>query len=155
MSEVNTVAKLHEYLGGLMEKEGLANEPVMFDTDGRTFNYHMALVGRAYFNTEPYPHVQLCEEARSDNEDERLRRIEVMAAAGKLDPLVASDISWLCRQIHECSRVLGAATNQLTPMKAIVDAAISLRSSGYDGPFIGEPVAPLFKAITEFERKEK
>lgn len=34
----------------------------------------------------------------------------------------------------------------------IVTAAIDLRNSGYDGPFMGEEVAPLFSALAAYER---
>lgn len=43
--------------------------------------------------------------------------------------------------------------NELSKCNAIVDAAIFLRNSGYDGPFIGEIVRPLFVAISRYEEK--
>src|SRR3954469_20346150 len=36
----------------------------------------------------------------------------------------------------------------------IVDAAIALVRSGYDGPFMGEEVSSLFRAVTALEREE-
>ena len=131
MSEVNTVEKLHEFLGQLMEKEGLAKEPVLFDTEGRTFNYHMAAVGRAYFNKEPYAHIQLCEERPLDNSDERLRRIETMIGSGKLDPVVASEMIWLVQGLKKSSQLVGVSADILEQFKPYLKALREVRDASH------------------------
>ena len=35
---------------------------------------------------------------------------------------------------------------------AVIEAAVALVKSGYDGPLTGEAVAPLFRAVAEYER---
>lgn len=48
--------------------------------------------------------------------------------------------------------------NRIHKADKIIKAAIELRNSGYDGPFIGEVCEPLFKAISLYEhaiRREK
>ena len=35
--------------------------PIYFDTEGKTFNYHMSLIGSAYINEEPEKHISLHE----------------------------------------------------------------------------------------------
>lgn len=47
------------------------------------------------------------------------------------------------------------AVDANSPQKKIVAAAISLRDSGYDGPFIGPVCVPLFTAIAEYENAVK
>lgn len=48
------------------------------------------------------------------------------------------------------------AVEKLSPMwkamNAVVEAALQLRNSGYDGPFIGEVCAPLFSAVAAYEK---
>lgn len=59
--KVTTVQELRDYLDGLVQI-GKGELPVYFDTEAKTFNYHMAKVGQAYHEDEPTPHVQLHEE---------------------------------------------------------------------------------------------
>lgn len=58
--KTRTVKELHEYLDGLVQI-GKGDLPVLFDTEAKTFNYHMAQVGDAYYEEQPYEHVQLHE----------------------------------------------------------------------------------------------
>ena len=37
------------------------NIPIYFDTEAKTFNYHMSLIGSAYINEEPEKHISLHE----------------------------------------------------------------------------------------------
>lgn len=37
----------------------------------------------------------------------------------------------------------------------VIDAVVELIRFGYDGPFMGEAVEPLFKAVREMQRKQK
>lgn len=39
--------------------------------------------------------------------------------------------------------------------RAVIEATMCLRNSGYDGPFIGEPVTTLFDALATLEKAEK
>lgn len=41
---------------------------------------------------------------------------------------------------------------EIDRMRAVVEAALWLRDSGFDGPFIGEACRPLFSALAEMER---
>jgi hypothetical protein len=49
--KTQTVAELYEYLSGLMQI-GKGDLPIYFDTEARTFNYHMAQIGDAYYDKE-------------------------------------------------------------------------------------------------------
>lgn len=41
---------------------------------------------------------------------------------------------------------------EIETMKPVVDAAIDLVRSGYDGPFMGDGIAPLLEAVTNHEK---
>lgn len=51
MMKINTVKELHEYLDGLIQI-GKGSLPIYFDTEARTFNYHMAKIGGASYDPE-------------------------------------------------------------------------------------------------------
>ena len=55
-----TVKQLHEITSQLI-KEGHGHVPVLFDTEAKTYNYHMASVDQAFFEEEPTPHLSLHE----------------------------------------------------------------------------------------------
>lgn len=44
------------------EKDGCGEYPVLFDTEARKFDYHMAEVARAYACDDPEPHINLQED---------------------------------------------------------------------------------------------
>ena len=46
--------ELYEFLKEVVEG-GNGHATILFDTEARTFGYHMAEVGRAYLETEPFP----------------------------------------------------------------------------------------------------
>jgi len=46
-----------------------------------------------------------------------------------------------------------AAEEALARAQAVVSAAKALRDSGYDGPFMGDAVEPLFAALAAYERE--
>ena len=46
-----TAKDLYNFLGQVI-CDGYGNSEILFDTDARTFNYHMAKVGSAYLCTE-------------------------------------------------------------------------------------------------------
>jgi hypothetical protein len=58
-----TIKELHELTGELV-KQGYGDACVMFDTEARAYWYHMAVVGSAFFEDEPEPHLALHEEER-------------------------------------------------------------------------------------------
>ena len=64
-----TVEQLHEITARLV-KEGNGKASVMFDTECRTYDYHMARVGIAVYKTLPIPHLAL-HESLDSNEEER------------------------------------------------------------------------------------
>jgi hypothetical protein len=41
---------------------------------------------------------------------------------------------------------------EIEAMRPVVAAAIDLVRSGYDGPFMGDEVVPLFDAVAEYEK---
>lgn len=41
---------------------------------------------------------------------------------------------------------------EIETMRPVVDAAVALVRSGYDGPFIGTEVEPIFKAVASYEK---
>lgn len=49
-----TAKELYDFLGTVIF-DGYGEAEVLFDTEARTFNYHMAKVGRAYLEIEPFP----------------------------------------------------------------------------------------------------
>jgi len=55
---------------------------------------------------------------------------------------------------EDCVRLLRATLNSdVTRAHAVVEAAKALRDSGYDGPFMGDAVAPLLAALAAYERE--
>lgn len=58
--EIKNISDLHQILTQLVQ-DGKGKWPVYFDTEARTFHYHMAEVGVAYFELEPHPHLGLHE----------------------------------------------------------------------------------------------
>jgi hypothetical protein len=56
-----TILELYKFL----ENEvllGNGDFPIYFNTEARSFNYHMAKIGNAYFEIEPEKHVELVED---------------------------------------------------------------------------------------------
>lgn len=51
-TEGMTAQELLNYLAGLASEGYDLSVPVYFDTEARTFDYHMAKIGRAYYETE-------------------------------------------------------------------------------------------------------
>jgi hypothetical protein len=49
--KTNTVQELRDFLDGLCQI-GKGDLPVMFDTEAKTYEYHMARIGNAYFEDE-------------------------------------------------------------------------------------------------------
>ena len=54
------ISELIEVLEEAKEKYG-DNIPIYFDSEARTFDYHMCKIGNAYINEEPMKHVCLYE----------------------------------------------------------------------------------------------
>ena len=55
------LAELLPRLQAIMDAHG-GDMPVYFDTEARTFEYHMAVIGDVYYEEEPMVHVSLHEE---------------------------------------------------------------------------------------------
>lgn len=45
------------------------------------------------------------------------------------------------------------ASDERDELRAVVREARALRDSGYDGPFMGEPIEPLFEALRRLDKK--
>jgi ASC-1-like (ASCH) protein len=58
--EIITARDLLTFLQMLNEEQ--LNSSVYFDTDARTFDYHMAKVGRIYYENQPKQHIVIHEE---------------------------------------------------------------------------------------------
>jgi len=54
-----------------------------------------------------------------------------------------------CLAMYEA---LPALLDRLEKLEAVAAAAGELKRSGYDGPFMGDEVAPLFRALEELEK---
>jgi hypothetical protein len=54
-----TCTELVKILQEAIDKHG--DIPIYFDTEARTFNYHMALISRAFIETLPEKHIALLE----------------------------------------------------------------------------------------------
>jgi len=54
MAKATTVKELFDFLAPLVQ-DGKGYYPVYFDTEARTFEYHMARIGRAYAEEEAFP----------------------------------------------------------------------------------------------------
>lgn len=52
------------------------------------------------------------------------------------------------------SQLLSEIKERQEKAQGVVKAAIDLRNSGYDGPFIGEVCSPLFSAIAAYESEQ-
>ena len=61
MAETKTVQQLFDFLEQLIH-DGKGDLPILFDTEAKRFEYHMARIDRAYHEDTPYPHVQFHEE---------------------------------------------------------------------------------------------
>jgi len=76
-------------------------------------------------------------------------------AEGRLDTvvmfaiLVPDDLS--DDEVFEAAS-LREALERIEKLEAVVEAADFLRRSGYDGPFLGEPVAELFSALVALDK---
>jgi hypothetical protein len=69
------------------------------------------------------------------------------------------DVSLLLREgtrsleeVRADNVVMRTAYTAAAKSAVVVDAAMRLVRSGYDGPFSGDAVAPLFKAVAEYEQ---
>lgn len=51
--KTNTVQELRDYLDGLCQL-GKGDLPILFDTEAKTYEYHMARVGDSYYQDEKF-----------------------------------------------------------------------------------------------------
>jgi hypothetical protein len=67
----------------------------------------------------------------------------------------ADRVDFACEQLACIGKLIPPGdldiADAVAKVKAVADAALDLRDSGYDGPFMGEAVEPLLKAIREWE----
>jgi hypothetical protein len=77
--------------------------------------------------------------------------------------LAASDVRYACDACacRDCMHAEDArkeravrARDEYDAMRAVVEAALRLRDSGYDGPFIGDITVEIFDALAAYERRD-
>lgn len=59
----------------------------------------------------------------------------------------AGELAFKWESEQELKKTLARAVEQTARRDAVIDEVMRLYESGYDGPFMGEPIKPLFKAI--------
>lgn len=52
--KTTTVQELFDFLEQVIH-DGYGKAEILFDTEARTFEYHMAKIGNSYLETEPFP----------------------------------------------------------------------------------------------------